>query len=169
MVATAEESKWKRLEEKEDEFNNMFVNRNRAYSKGDSYENTGIFVTAAIFENVKERKEWAPEKFWKIQNAYKSWYIQLYSGCHSWSDSIVLTQTNLKPNPTPPYRQLGLTIYQLATGCNYKTVAALFGFSGLSVNEFLYKICRIFSGRSTSGMSFYQQPKLSGELKSRHF
>ena len=163
----------------------MFVNRNRAYSKGDSYENTGIFVTAAIFENVKERKEWAPEKFWKtlivwgvsklqwsgfqIQNAYKSWYIQLYSGCHSWSDSIVLTQTNLKPNPTPPYRQLGLTIYQLATGCNYKTVAALFGFSGLSVNEFLYKICRIFSGRSTSSMSFYQQPKLSGELKSRHF
>ena len=65
MVATAEESKWKRLEEKEDEFNNMFVNRNRAYSKGDSYENTGIFVTAAIFENVKEGKEWAPEKFWK--------------------------------------------------------------------------------------------------------
>ena len=35
----------------------MFVKRNRAYSKGDSYENTGIFVTAASFVNVKEGKE----------------------------------------------------------------------------------------------------------------
>ena len=35
----------------------MFLKRNRAYSKGDSYENTGIFVTAASFVNVKEGKE----------------------------------------------------------------------------------------------------------------
>ena len=72
MVATAEESKWKRLEEKEDEFNNMFVNRNRAYSKGDSYENTGIFVTAAILENVKEGKNEL------LKNFEKLWSSEVY-------------------------------------------------------------------------------------------
>ena len=35
---------------------------NRAYNKGDSYENSGIVATAAIFENVKEQKEWALDK-----------------------------------------------------------------------------------------------------------
>ena len=62
MVARAEdiflfESKRreKRLEE-EEEFN-QFVKRNRAYNKGDSYENAGIIATAAIFKIVKERKE----------------------------------------------------------------------------------------------------------------
>ena len=56
-------------------------------------------------------------------------------------DQIVLTATNLKPNPTPPNRQLGLTISRLATGCCCKTLAALLGLSVPSVNEFFNKIC----------------------------
>ena len=55
MVATAEESfflfksKRRRLKEEEKELQHTFIKRNRAYNKGDSYENAGIVATAAIF------------------------------------------------------------------------------------------------------------------------
>ena len=67
MVARAEdiflfESKRREKRLKEEEEFNQFVKRNRAYNKGDSYENAGIIATAAIFKIVKERKEQAPNK-----------------------------------------------------------------------------------------------------------
>lgn len=68
MVVTAEDifflfkSKARRLEEEVDRFYHKFVKRNRAYKKGGSYEIAGIVAIATIFENVKERKEQAPDK-----------------------------------------------------------------------------------------------------------
>ena len=58
-------------------------------------------------------------------------------------DQIVFTPTNLKPDPTPPDRQLDWTIYRLATECSCKTLPALFGLSVPSVSKFFNKICRI--------------------------
>ena len=61
-------------------------------------------------------------------------------------DQIVLTPTNLKPDPTPPDRQLDWTIYRLATESSCKTLPALFGLSVPSVSKFFNKICRILVG-----------------------
>ena len=58
-------------------------------------------------------------------------------------DQIVLTPANLKPNLTPPHRQLGLTIYQLGMGCSCNTLAAFFDLSVGCVEDFLNKTCRI--------------------------
>ena len=77
MVATAEDifflfkTKRRILEEEEDKFYYTFVKRNRAYNKGDSYENAGTVATAAIFENIKERKERSPDK---QRNVEKLWW-----------------------------------------------------------------------------------------------
>ena len=77
MVATAEDifflfkTKRRRLEEEEDKFYYTFVKRNRAYNKGDSYENARTVATAAIFENIKERKERSPGK---QRNVEKLWW-----------------------------------------------------------------------------------------------
>ena len=81
MVATAEDifflfkSKRKRPEEEEDKFYHKFIKRNRAYNKVDSYKNVEIVATAAILENVKERKEQAPDK---QRNVEKLWWSEVY-------------------------------------------------------------------------------------------
>ena len=58
-------------------------------------------------------------------------------------EDIILTPTNLKPNPTSPDRQLALTIYRLATGCTYSTLPDLFGVSVSAASKFFNKICRL--------------------------
>ena len=58
-------------------------------------------------------------------------------------EDIILTPTNLKPNPTSPDRQLALTIYRLATGCTYSTLSDLFGVSVSAASKFFNKICRL--------------------------
>ena len=37
--------------------------------------------------------------------------------------------TNLNPYPTPPHRQLALTLYRMGHGCSYSTIGDLFGVS----------------------------------------
>ena len=54
---------------------------------------------------------------------------------------IVLTQSNLKPNPTSPDRQLALTIYRLAASCTYSTLSDRFGVSVSATSMFCNKIC----------------------------
>ena len=44
-------------------------------------------------------------------------------------DDIVMSPTNLRPFPTPPDRQLAMTLYRFATGCTYSTLSDLFGVS----------------------------------------
>ena len=82
MVATAEDifflfkAKRRRLEEEEDEFYHTFVKRNRAYNKGDSYENAGIVTIAANFDNVNKRKKNEQSNVKKIDkqnNVKKLW------------------------------------------------------------------------------------------------
>ena len=58
-------------------------------------------------------------------------------------EDIILTPTNLKPNPTSPDRQLALTIYRLATGCTYSTLSDLFGVYVSAAGKFFIKICRL--------------------------
>ena len=41
---------------------------------------------------------------------------------------------NLKPFPTPPDRQLSMTLYRFATGCTYSTLPDLFGVSVSAAN-----------------------------------
>ena len=113
-------SRRRRVEKEKDEFYHTFVKWNRAYNKGDSYGNTRIVAAAVIFENVKEQKERAPDK---QRNVEKLWWSEVYQNCSdhdfksemrlnldtfnyildSIHDQIVLTPTNLKPNPTPPH------------------------------------------------------------------
>ena len=116
------------MEEEEDEFYHTFPNQNRANKKGDSYKNHRNVATAAIFENVKEQKDRAPDK---QRYAEKLWSPEVYQ---NYSDQdfksemrfnrdtfnyildaiygqIVLFPTNLEPNHTPPHPRLGLTIY----------------------------------------------------------
>ena len=49
-------------------------------------------------------------------------------------DDIVVSPTNLKPFPTPPDRQLSMTLYRFATGCTYSTLPDLFGVSVSAAN-----------------------------------
>ena len=58
-------------------------------------------------------------------------------------EDIILTPTNLKPNPTSPDRQLALTIYRLATGCTYSTLSDLFGVSVSAASKSFNKICQL--------------------------
>ena len=58
-------------------------------------------------------------------------------------EDIILTPTNLKPNPTSPDRQLALTIYLLATGSAYSTLSDLFGVPVSAASKFFNKICRL--------------------------
>ena len=116
MVAAAEDiqSRRRRLEEEEDELNQIF-------NKSFLYENAWIGATATIFKNVKERKNRAPDKQGNVE---KLWWFELYQNYtnkHFKSkidlthdtfncifdvthDKIVLTPTNLKPNSTSPHR-----------------------------------------------------------------
>ena len=154
-------SKRTRIEAEEDDFYQMFMKRNSRNSNENSQQiKAGITATVAVLENVKQRKDRAPDK---QRNVEKLWWLEVYQKysdedfksemrlnrdtfnyiLNEIHDQIVLTPTNLKPNPTPPHRQLGLTIYRLATGCSCNTLAALFGLSIPCVNEFFNKICRI--------------------------
>ena len=58
-------------------------------------------------------------------------------------EDLILTPTNLKPNPTSPDWQLALTIYRVATGCTYSTLSDLFGVSVSAASKFFDKICRL--------------------------
>ena len=61
-------------------------------------------------------------------------------------DQIVLTPTNLKPNPAFPHWQPGPDHLLISNRSSCKTLAALFGFSAPSVSEIFSKICRILVG-----------------------
>ena len=56
-------------------------------------------------------------------------------------EDLILTPTNLKPNPTSPDWQLALTIYRVTTGCTYSTLSDLFGVSVSAASKFFNKIC----------------------------
>ena len=42
---------------------------------------------------------------------------------------IMKTPTNFEPNPIEPHRQLGLTLYRLAHGCDFQVIEDVFGVS----------------------------------------
>ena len=144
-------SKRQRNEDDEDDFH--FVNKR--FKRESDLDNIQAGVTAlvAILESKNERKPKAKDKF---RDTRKLWWDDVY---RNWSEEdfkakmrvnrttfnfvrdgicedIILTPTNLKPNPTSPDRQLALTIYRLATGCTYSTLSDLFGVSVSAVSKF---------------------------------
>ena len=58
-------------------------------------------------------------------------------------DELVLTPTNLKPEPTTPDRQLALTLYRLAHGVTYTVLEDVFGTSKESGCMFFNKVIRL--------------------------
>ena len=120
----------------------------------------GVTLLVAILDSKNERKPKAKDK---LRDTGKLWWADVY---RNWSEEdfkakmrinratcnfildgiyedIILTPTNLKPNPTSPDRQLALTIYRLATGCTYSTLPDLFGVSVSAASKFFNKICRL--------------------------
>ena len=151
-------SKRQRTEDDEDDFH--FVNK-RFKREGDLDNiQAGVTALVAILDSKNERKPKAKDK---LRDTGKLWWADVY---RNWSEEdfkpkmrinrttfnfildgiyedIILTPTNLKPNPTSPDRQLALTIYRLATGCTYSTLSDLFGVSVSAASKFFNKICRL--------------------------
>ena len=135
-------SKRQRSEDDEDDFH--FGNK-RFEREGDLDNiQAGVTALVAILNSKNERKSKSKDK---LRVTGKLWWADVY---RNWSkedfeakirinctpfnfildgiyEDIILTRTNLKPNPTSPDRQLALIIYQLATGCTYSTLSNLFG------------------------------------------
>ena len=62
-------------------------------------------------------------------------------------EDIKKQPTNLKPFPTTPEQQLGLTLYRLAHGCSFSTVADLFGVSISLAGQTFNKVTRVLVAR----------------------
>ena len=62
-------------------------------------------------------------------------------------EDIKKQPTNLKPFPTTPEQQLGLTLYRLAHGCSFSTVTDLFGVSISLAGQTFYKVTRALVAR----------------------
>ena len=152
--------KCKRQRTEDDEDHLHFVNK-RFKREGDLDNiQAGVTALVAILDSKNERKPKAKDK---LRDTGKLWWADVY---RNWSEEdfkakmrinratcnfildgiyedIILTPTNLKPNPTSPDRQLALTIYRLDTGCTYSTLSDLFGVSVSAASKFFNKICRL--------------------------
>ena len=151
-------SKRQRTEDDKDDFH--FVNK--PFKKEGDLDNIQAGVTApvAILDSKNEGK---PKTKDKLRDTGKLWWADVYC---NWNEAhfkakmqinrtifnfildeiyedIILALTNLKPNPTPPDRQLTLTIYRLAAGCTYSTLSDLFGVSVSAACKFFNKIFRL--------------------------
>ena len=62
-------------------------------------------------------------------------------------EDIKKQPTNLKPFPTTLEQQLGLTLYRLAHGCSFSTVADLFGVSISLAGQTFNKVTRVLVAR----------------------
>ena len=154
-------NKRKRNDEDEDSFyQTLFKRRATVGNVSAQMDKVGVAAAAAILGNVKERKERSPNKQREVE---KLWWSEVYQNYTEEEfkgemrlnratfnfilgevhEKLLLKPTNMKPYPTSPDRQLGLTIYRLATGCSCKTLSALFGLSIPSVDEFFNKVCRV--------------------------
>ena len=148
--------KSKRPEDDEDDFH--FVNK--CFKREGDLDNIQAGVTAlvAILDGKNERKPKAKDKprdtgkFW-CADVYRNWSEEDFKAkirinCTTFNfmldgiyEDLILTPTNLKPNPTSPDWQLALTIYRVATGCTYSTLSDLFGVSVSAGSKFFDKIC----------------------------
>ena len=150
--------KRQRTEDDKDDFH--FVNK--CFKRDGDLDNiqAGVTTLVAILDSKNERKPKAKDK---PRDTGKFWYADVY---RNWSEEdfkakmrinyltfnfildriyedIILTPSNLNPNPASPDRQLALTIYRVATGCTYSTLSDLFGVSVSAASKFFNKICRL--------------------------
>ena len=152
--------KCKRQRTEDDEDHLHFVNK-RFKREGDLDNiQAGVTALVAILDSKNERKpkakdklrdtgklcwadvyrNWSEEDFKAKMRINRATFNFILDGIY---EDIILTPTNLKPNPTSPDRQLALTIYRLATGCTYSTLPDLFGVSVSAASKFFNKICRL--------------------------
>ena len=59
------------------------------------------------------------------------------------SPLITKVPTNLQPNPIEPHRQLGLTLYRLAHGCDFQVIEDVFGVSKALGAQTFNKVIRV--------------------------
>ena len=151
--------KSKRQRTEDDEVDFHFVNK-RFKREGDLYNiHAGVTTLVAILiaktkESARRKINLETGKLWWVDK-YRNWSkedfkAKMQINCAIFNlildgiyEDIILTPTNLKPNPTSPDRQLALTIYRLATGCTYSTLPDLFGVSVSAASKFFNKICRL--------------------------
>ena len=150
--------KWQRTEDDKDDFH--FVNK--CFKRDGDLDNiqAGVTTLVAILDSKNERKPKAKDKpretetFW-CADVYHNWSeedfkAKMWINCTTFNfmldgiyEDLILTPTNLKPNPTFTDWQLALTIYRVATGCTYSTLSDLFGVSVSAGSKFFDKICRL--------------------------
>ena len=84
-------------------------------------------------------------------------------------DDIVMSPTNLKPFPTPPDRQLAMTLYRFATGCTYSALSDLFGVSVSAANKFFNKVCRVLVAKLYDRFVYLPSANTKREAEVRGF
>ena len=84
-------------------------------------------------------------------------------------DDIVMSPTNLKPLPTPPDRQLAMTLYRFATRCTYSTLSDLFGMSVSGANKFFNKVCRVLVAKLYNSYVYLPSTDPEWEVEVRGF
>ena len=135
-------SRKRKIEEEEEELDRYFFKKRNC----DEEEDTSDVLLAAlaatgILGTRKERKQRGPKRFrdktWWICG-YDNWDHQQFKTrlrisrgtfellLRTIRPHIEKQQTNWSPYPITPHRQLALTLYRLAHGTSYSTVADLF-------------------------------------------
>ena len=83
---------------------------------------------------------------------------------HIIREDVKKQPTNLKTFPTTPEPQLGLTLYSLAHGCSFSTVADLLGISISLAGQTFNKVSRVLVAQCTIQLLYYQKIKQNGKL-----
>ena len=128
--------------------------------EGDEDSSACVTAVASIANNEKEQKERAKDK---CRDTGKLWWEDGYNHkkdedfkskirinretfnfvLNEIHDDIDMSPTNLEPFPTPPDRQLAITLYRFATGCTYSSLSDLFDVSVSAANKFFNKVYRV--------------------------
>ena len=83
-------------------------------------------------------------------------------------EDIKKQPTNLEPFPTTPEQQLGLTLYRLAHGCSFSTVADLFGVSISPAGQTYKKVTRVLVAQIYNTFALLSQNQAGWETEPKN-
>ena len=83
-------------------------------------------------------------------------------------EDIKKQPTNLEPFPTTPEQQLGLTLYRLAHGCSFSTVADLFGVSISLAGQTYKKVTRVLVAQIYNTFALLSQNQAGWETEPKN-
>ena len=84
-------------------------------------------------------------------------------------EDIKKQPTNLKPFPTTPEQQLGLTLYRLAHGCSFSKVTDLFGVSISLAGKTFNKVTRVLVARMYDTFTVLPKNQAEWETELKNF